>query len=339
MTHAHTEDVTSVEEGPVSEYIGAERIGPLKDPGPFSEALIAAAKTRPEIVAVSADLAEAIDMAEFFKAYPERSFNTGVAEQNLVAVSAGMARSGLAPFASTFTGFMVRRAHDFTIMQVALSRANVKLIGGVPGIQQKWGTSHAGYEDIAVMRTVPGMLVLDPADRNEVAEMTRYLVDYDGPAYMRLPRTEVILPGREADSFSAGKVGVLREGADAVIFASSLMVEAALTAADTLEQDGIAVTVANVSTMKPFDFETVLQLAKGTRAVVTAENHSTIGGLGEAVASALVTNGVFRPVQHVGLNDAFPEFGSPAFLAKLNHMEPMDIVDAVRRSLDLAAQV
>lgn len=336
MTQTNPLDTTSVQDGPVGEYDEAIRIGPLKDPGPFSEVLIEAAKTRPEIVALSADLAEAIDMAEFFKTYPERSFNTGVAEQNLVAVAAGMARSGLIPFATTFTGFMVRRAHDFTIMQVALSRANVKLIGGVPGIQQKWGTSHAGYEDIAVMRTVPGMLVLEPADRAEVAEATRYLIDYEGPAYMRLPRTDVTLPERPLGSFTAGKIGVLREGDDAVIFASGLMVESALEAARQLESEGIAAAVANVSTIKPFDIETVLKLAKNSRAVVTAENHSIIGGLGDAVASALATHGVLRPLQTVGMRDQFPEFGPPAFLAALNNMEPSDIVAAVKRSLEIA---
>lgn len=337
MTNINTGDVVSVKKGPITEYDGPIRIGPLKDPGPFSEVLIEAAKTRPEIVALSADLAEAIDMAEFFKAYPDRSFNTGVAEQNLVAVACGMARAGLIPFATTFTGYMVRRAHDFTIMQAALSRANVKLIGGVPGIQQKWGTSHAAFEDIAIMRTVPGMLVIDPADRAEIAEATRFLIDYDGPAYMRLPRTEVRLAERPLGSFVAGKIGVLREGKDAVIFASSIMVEAALTAARELEEQGIQTAVANVSTMKPFDVETVLRLSKEARAVVTAENHSMIGGLGEAVCSALATNGVFRPVQTIGLKDTFPEFGPPAFLAKMNNMEPSDIVAAVRRSLELAS--
>jgi transketolase len=325
----------SVNDGPVAEY--TERIGPLKDPGPFSDVLVEAARTRPEIVALSADLAEAIDLAVFAREYPDRFFNTGVAEQNLVAVACGMARSGLVPFAATFTGFMVRRAHDFTVMQAALSRANVKLIGGVPGIQQKWGTSHAGYEDLAVMRTVPGMLVIEPSDRAEVAEATRYLLDYDGPAYMRLPRTDLTLPERRPDSFTPGQVEVLRRGADAVIFASGVMVELSLYAARQLAREGIEVTLANVATIKPLDEPGILTEARRTRAVVTAENHSIIGGLGDAVAATLATHGVLRPLQKIGMQDAFPEFGPPAYLARLNHMESSDIVDAVKRSLALAA--
>lgn len=337
MTNLGTADRVSVQDGPIGEYDGAVRIGPLKKPGPFSEVLTEEAKTRPELVALSADLAEAVDMAEFAKAYPDRFFNTGVAEQNLVAVASGMARAGLLPVATTFTGFMVRRAHDFTVMQVGLSRTNVKLIGGVPGIQQKWGTSHAGYEDLAVMRTLPGMLVIEPADRAEVAEATRYILDYDGPVYMRLPRVETTLPERELNSFQAGKIGVLREGADAVIFASGLMVENALEAARQLQRDGIDTAVANVSTIKPLDVTTILELASTTKAVVTAENHSMIGGLGDAVAAALATNGVLRLLQKVGLKDEFPEFGTPAYLARLNNMEPVDVAAAVQRALQAAA--
>jgi transketolase len=334
MTSLSAPNAVSATDGPGAEY--AERIGPLKNPGPFSDVLVEAAKTRPEIVALSADLAEAIDLAVFAKMYPDRFFNTGVAEQNLVAVACGMARSGLVPFAATFTGFMVRRAHDFTVMQAALCRANVKLIGGVPGIQQKWGTSHAGYEDLAVMRTVPGMLVIEPADRAEVAEATRYLLDYDGPAYMRLPRTETTLPERQSNTFTPGKIAVLREGRDAVIFAAGLMVESSLAAAHQLGSEGIEATVANVSTIKPLDVSTILAQARATRAVVTAENHSIIGGLGDAVASTLASHGVLRPLQAIGLKDDFPEFGAPAYLARLNKMESSDIAEAVKRSLELA---
>lgn len=301
--------------------------------GPFAKVLLDAASTRPEIVGLSADLADHTDMHEFARRYPDRFVNVGVAEQNLVAVASGLARAGLLPVATTFTGFLVRRAHDFTVMQAALSGLNVKLIGAVPGITQKWGSSHASYEDLAIMRTVPGLTVVEPCDASELSEATAAILAYDGPVYMRLPRVSTNLAERPVNSFRLGKIGTLKDGHDAVIFAAGIMVPVALEASAALEKLGIATAVCNVSTLKPLDVDAIVERASRCQAVVTAENHSIIGGLGDAVASAMAVNGVLKPMQMVGLQDTFPVFGSTSYLSKMYGLEPVDIVDAVTRAL------
>jgi transketolase len=302
--------------------------------GPWGRALVDAAARRADIVAASADLKKYTDLSAFAATFPDRYIAVGMAEQNLMMTAAGLARAGLTVVATSFAAFLGRRAVDFAIMQIALPRANVKLVGATPGISATFGPSHTSIDDLAVWRAVPNMVVIDPADPVEAAQALTMALDYDGPVYLRQPfdraaarRTTDLPP------FELGKAAVLRVGADVGIVASGDRVPEALTAADTLAGDGIDATVLRVSTIKPFDGDAVADVAARTRRLVTAENHSIIGGLFSATAEALARRGLAVPVTPIGVPDVFPPFGSPEFTAELLGMTARHIADAARAAV------
>ena len=300
----------------------------------FSRALLAAAETRPEVVGVTADLARYTDMMEFARRHPDRMINVGMAEQNLVAVSAGLAMAGLVPVATTFATFLTRRAQDFTVMQVALPQLPVVLVGCVPGITQAFGPSHASIDDLAAMRATPGMTVIDPCDPVEQEQATAAALDLGRPVYLRkLVGREPVLLDADRHPFRIGKATTLRAGGDVAILASSIMVKEALEAADRLQQSGVAASVTNVSTLKPFDEETILQLAETCGAVVTAENHSVVGGLFSAVSETLSRAGVGAVVEAVGVRDEYPAFGSVEYLQERHGLTADAVVSAAGSAL------
>jgi transketolase len=305
----------------------AEQMGRLTKAGPFGRALLAVAKRRPDVVGVTADSAKYTDLRPFQERYPERFVDVGIAEQNLIAVAAGLAMTGLTPVATTFAVFATRRALDFIAIQCALPRANVKIVAGLPGICSTFGPTHQGIDDLAHMRVLPGMTVIDPCDPVEMEQATIAAVDHDGPVYLRqlLGNNEPVVLDPETHRFEIGRARLLREGGDVGIVASSIMVARALEAADALAAKGIAAAVLKVSTLKPFDADAVAELAARTGAIVTAENHSTIGGLHSAVCEALAGAGVRARTAAVGMRDEFGVFGTLPYVSRVHRMTAGDV--------------
>jgi len=260
---------------------------------PFGQALAALGRERPEIVGLTADLGKYTDILPFRDAFPERFFNVGMAEQNLIAVAAGLARTGKIPFATTYGVFATRRAYDFIAIAVAHSRINVKVIAGLPGLTTGYGGTHQAIEDLALMRMVPGLVVIDPCDATDIAQATAAIAEHDGPVYMRLLRGKVpVVLDAATYRFAIGKAARLREGGDVGIVATGLMTERALDAAAALARRGIDAGVLHVPTLKPFDADAVAAFAASVDRVVTAENHVKVGGLASLVVEALFERGI-----------------------------------------------
>jgi len=280
---------------------------------PFGKALVDYAADRPEIVGLTADLAKYTDLHLFQKAYPERFFQMGMAEQLLMAAAGGMAKEGLVPFATTYAVFATRRAYDFIHQVIAEENLNVKICCALPGLTTGYGPSHQATEDLAMMRAIPGLTIVDPCDALDLEQAVPQIAAHQGPVYMRLARGNVPLMLDEYDyRFELGRAKEIRDGNDVLIISSGFMTMRALEVAKALEADKISVAVLHCPTIKPFDEATVLaQVKKKHRLVVVAENHSVIGGLGEIVASTLMRNGV-QPAgfQMAGLPDAFLDAGA-----------------------------
>lgn len=301
---------------------------------PFGHALVAEAERNPRIVGLSADLAKYTDIHVFRDRYPDRFFQIGMAEQNLIGVAAGLARTGFVPFLTTYCVFATRRAYDFIAMDAALGRANVKIMAGLPGLSTGYGGTHQGIEDLALMRSIPNLTVIDPCDAIEVAQATAVIAQYEGPVYMRLLRGLVpVVLDEHTYQFEIGKARLLRDGSDVAIISTGLMTGRALEAAATLADSGIAAAVLHVSTLKPFDRQAVLELLARVPRVVTAENHLITGGLASAVADAVTDAGLPIRLRRVGIPDCFCESGSLPYLAERYQMRGADIASQVRTLL------
>ncbi|MEN4829600.1 transketolase family protein [Pseudomonas sp. P39-UII1] len=281
-------------------------------PAPFGHALAALAEQRQDIVGLSADLSKYTDLHIFAKAHPDRFYQMGMAEQLLMSAAAGMAREGFTPFATTYAVFASRRAYDFICMAIAEENLNVKIVCALPGLTTGYGPSHQATDDLAIMRAMPNLMIVDPCDALEIEQAVPAIAAHQGPVYMRLLRGNVPLVLDRYDyQFQLGKAQVVRGGRDVLVIASGLMTMRALEAAEQLHKDGVDVSVLHVPTIKPLDEATILAEArKPGRLVVTAENHSVIGGLGEAVAGVLLRNGVTPTFRQIGLPDAFLDAGA-----------------------------
>ena len=279
---------------------------------PFGKALVELARNRPEIVGMTADLAKYTDLHLFAKEYPERFFQMGMAEQLLMAAAGGMAKEGFIPFATTYAVFGTRRAYDFVHQVIAEENLNVKICCALPGLTTGYGPSHQATEDLAMMRCIPGMTIIDPCDALEIEQAVPQIADHAGPVYMRLPRGNVPLVLDEYNyKFELGKAKLIRNGNGVLVIASGFMTMRALEVAEQLKADGIEVAVLHVPTIKPLDEATILAEVKRLgRLVVVAENHSVIGGLGEAVAGLLMRSGVTTAFRQIGLPDAFLDAGA-----------------------------
>jgi transketolase len=290
-----------------NEAIGGGRAGV---DAPFGKALAEAGRANPDIVGLTADLGKYTDIHPFRDAFPDRFFNVGMAEQNLVAVAAGLARTGKVPFATTYGVFATRRAFDFVAIALAHSRLNVKIVAGLPGLTTGYGGTHQAIEDLALMRMIPGLTIIDPCDATEIAAATMAIADHDGPVYMRLLRGTVPVVLEPGYKFTVGKAVKLRDGEDVGIIATGLMTERAIDAAAALEKRGISVGVLHVPTIKPFDADAVAEFASSVGRVVTAENHVIVGGLASLVVETLFDAGVAKKVTRIGLPDRYIECGS-----------------------------
>lgn len=281
---------------------------------PFGKALVELAATRPEIVGLTADLSKYTDMHLFAQAYPDRFFQMGMAEQLLMAAAGGMAKEGLMPFATTYAVFGTRRAYDFIHQVIAEENLNVKMCCALPGLTTGYGPSHQATEDIAMMRGIPGLTIVDPCDALDIEQAVPQIAAHNGPVYMRLLRGGVpmVLDEIPGYKFELGKAKMLREGADVLVISSGIMTMRALEVAADLANDNVGVAVLHCPTIKPLDERTIIEAVKSQhRLVVVAENHSVIGGLGESVSSALLRNRV-QPAgfELAGLPDKYLDAGA-----------------------------
>ena len=281
---------------------------------PFGKALVELGAQRPEIVGMTADLAKYTDLHLFAQAYPERFHQMGMAEQLLMAAAGGMAKEGLVPFATTYAVFGTRRAYDFIHQVIAEENLNVKICCALPGLTTGYGPSHQATEDLAMMRGVPGMTIVDPCDALDLEQAVPQIAAHKGPVYMRLLRGNVPLVLDEVPGykFELGKAKLLRDGADVLIISSGFMTMRSLEVARDLAADKVDVAVLHCPTIKPLDETTIVEAVRyKNRLVVVAENHSVVGGLGEAVASTLLRHRV-QPAgfELAGLPDAFLDAGA-----------------------------
>lgn len=299
----------------------------------YGKALTELAKERTDIVVLDADLAGSTKTSEFKKVAPERFVEVGIAEQNMIGIASGLAASGKTVFASTFAVFATGRCWEQIRLSVAYPRMNVKIVATHCGISVGAdGASHQALEDMAIMRALPNMVVISPADAYEAYAAVMAMADYEGPCYMRMGRSDfpTIMP--EDVKFTIGKATVLREGKDVTLIGTGQMVSSCMDAADILSGEGITADVINMSTIKPLDTDAIARSVGKTGCVVTAEEHSIIGGLGSAVAEYL-SEDLNAPLTRIGTRDKFGESGEVDILLKEYGLTAEDIVAAARKSI------
>ena len=301
----------------------------------YGRTLVELGKENDKIVVLDADLAESTKTGVFKKAFPERHFDCGIAEADMIGIAAGLAAAGMVPFASSFAMFAAGRAFEQIRNSVGYPHLNVKICATHAGVSVgEDGATHQCNEDLALMRTIPGMVVLSPCDANETRLMTKAMAAYDGPCFMRLGRLDVeectnFVPGYR---FEWGKATELYEGTDVTIIATGLMVQESLKARELLAQEGISAAVLDMHTIKPLDREAVIKAAEKTGCIVTAEEANILGGLGGAVAE-VVTETCPVPVLRVGVKDIFGRSGDPYALLERYELTAKDVAAAARRAV------
>jgi transketolase len=286
--------------------------GQRTKPAPFGHALVELARSRPEVVGLTADLGKYTDLHIFAKQFPDRYYQMGMAEQLLFGAASGLAAEGFMPFATTYAVFASRRAYDFIHQTIAEEDRNVKIACALPGLTSGYGPSHQAAEDLALFRAIPNMTVIDPCDAHEIEQIVPAIAAHKGPVYMRLLRGQVPLVLDEYNyRFEIGKAALIRDGREVLIISSGIMTMRALEAVNSLANDGVDAAVLHVPTIKPLDEQTILREAgKAGRLVVVAENHTTIGGLGEAVAALLMRSGIRPTFRQIALPDEFLAAGA-----------------------------
>lgn len=293
----------------------------------YCQALIDAAKNDSRIVVVEADLMNCIKTGPFKKAYPDRFFNVGIAEANMIGVSAGLATCGKIPFCSSFGTFATRRCYDQIFISVAYSKQNVKIVGTDPGICAEInGGTHMPLEDIGIMRGIPQMLCVEPTDSAMLKALMPQIIDYKGATYIRLQRKKAETVYSEKDSFDLFKAKSIKEGKDATIIASGIMVSKAIEASEQLKDMGYDVGVVNTFTWKPIDEQAIIDCAKKSGAIVVAENHNIRNGLFSAVAEVVVNNCPV-PMESVAVMDEFGEVGKMPYLSERFGLQTSNIVE------------
>jgi transketolase len=306
--------------------------GQKTKPAPFGHALVQAARNHPDIVGMTADLGKYTDLHIFAKEFPDRYYQMGMAEQLLYGAASGMAAEGFTPFATTYAVFASRRAYDFIHQTIAEEDRNVKIVCALPGLTSGYGPSHQAAEDLALFRAMPNMTVIDPCDALEIEQIVPVIVAHRGPVYMRLLRGQVPLVLDEYDyKFELGKARVVRGGKDVLIISSGIMTMRALEAAKALQDDRVDAAVLHVPTIKPLDTETLLREASVSgRMVVVAENHTEIGGLGEAVAGLLMRSGIHPAFRQIALPDEFLAAGALPTLHDLYGISSQAVTKAIK---------
>ncbi|KYH35419.1 1-deoxy-D-xylulose-5-phosphate synthase [Clostridium tepidiprofundi DSM 19306] len=302
----------------------------------YGKALAKLGRENENVVVLDADLSKSTKTAEFKKECPERFINMGIAEANMMTVAAGLSTCGKIPFVSTFAIFAAGRAFEQIRNSICYPKLNVKVCATHAGITVgEDGASHQAIEDIALMRSVPNMVVINPSDGVETEAAIKAVAEYNGPCYVRLGRAKVnVINDNPEYKFEIGKAVTLREGQDATVIATGIMVDAALEAYNILAEEGIKIKVVNIHTIKPIDEEAIISAAKETGVIVTAEEHNIIGGLGSAVCEVVSSNCPV-PVLRVGVKDKFGESGKPDELLKAYGLTAEDIVKEVKKAIQL----
>jgi transketolase len=300
----------------------------------FGDGLLEAGKRNPNVVALCADLTGSLKMNAFQNEFPERFFQAGIAEANMMGVAAGLAIGGKIPFAGTFAEFASGRVYDQIRQSIAYSEKNVKIAASHAGITLgEDGATHQTMEDIGLMKSLPGMVVINPCDYNQTKAATIAAAEYFGPVYLRFGRPVVPVFTPADQKFEIGKAVMLNEGKDVTVFATGHLVWKAVEAAEILEQKGISVELINIHTIKPLDVNAVIESVKKTKAVVTAEEHLFNGGLGDSIAQVLARF-YPAPVEYVAVDDKFGESGTPEELMTKFGIDTNDIVIAVEKVLN-----
>ena len=296
---------------------------------PYGQALVSLAEERKDILCLTGDLTRQCEIDLFQEKFPDRFIHAGMAEANMVSMAGALARCGHIPFVHTFGVFATRRPLDQIINSVAYPNLPGRIVGFMPGVSSPGGPSHQAIEDVALMRAIPNMTVIDVADAVEITKALPAIVDIPGPVYLRLKRGEIPVIFDDDHEFSMSKAQVLTEGDDVALIANGMMLSAALAAAETLGTAGVSAKVLNVPVIKPIDEPTIIKAGRSVKAVVTAENHSIIGGLGSAVAEVMAEAGLGRPLRRIGLRDTFAEGSriAPPLFQKYG-MSTQHIIDA-----------
>jgi transketolase len=289
-------------------------VGRPTELAPFGRALAELGRDRPEIVALTADMGRYSDILPFRDAHPDRFFNVGMAEQNLIATAAGLAKVGKIAYCTTYSVFVTRRAYDFVAIACAHSGAAVKIFGGMPGLVNGYGATHQATEDLNLMRGIAGLTIIDPCDATELSQVVRAAADIPGTVYVRLLRGRVPVELGRDYRFRPGQAQVLREGTGVGVISTGYLTGRALAAAEIARARGVHPGLLHVSTIKPFDAAGVLAFAARYDRLVVAENHKTTGGLATLVTEALYGAGLLRPLIRIGLADGFFECGSQEYL-------------------------
>jgi transketolase len=302
---------------------------------PYGRALLGLARVREEVLCLSGDLTRQTEIDLFQDVLPERFIHAGMAEANMIGMAGALARRGYIPFVHTFGVFATRRPLDQIINAVAYPNLPVRIVGFMPGVSSPGGPSHQAIEDVALMRAIPNMMVIDVADAVEITKVVPAIADVPGPVYLRLKRGEIPVIFEDDHEFSLTRAQVLTAGNDIALIANGMMLSSALAAAGLLADAGVTVTVVNAPVIKPLDVATIVSAAQSSQAVIVAENHSIIGGLGSAVAEAMAESGVGRPLRRVGLQDTFAEGSrtAPPLFRKYG-LSTQDIIDQAWAILD-----
>ncbi|MDR1589202.1 MAG: transketolase family protein [Oscillospiraceae bacterium] len=299
----------------------------------YCETLCALAREGRDVVALDADLISSSGMRPFFKEFPDRAVQCGVAEANMIGIAAGLSAVGKIPFAHSFGCFASRRVCDQIMISAAYACLNVRIVGSDPGITATYnGGTHMPFEDMGVLRSIPGITLIEPTDPVMTRDVVRKLASAYGVYYIRLARKNVKAVYADGSTFEIGRGALLRPGRDVAVIASGIMVSEALKAADILSAEGVGVRVVDMFTWKPVDGELIAECAAETGAIVTAENHNIYGGLGSAVAEALVKSGPV-PVEMVGVRDRFGQVGTEDYLREEYGLTARDIIGAIRRAI------
>lgn len=299
----------------------------------YAETLIELAKKDERVVALDADLMSSMGMKPFAKEYPERTFDVGIAEANMIGLASGLSLTGKIPFAHTFGVFASRRACDQVAISGAYQKANIRIVGSDPGITAAYnGGTHQTYEDLGIMRGIPGMTVMEPTDVTMLKDILKQVKDEYGMYYIRLVRKTSTKIYEEGSTFEIGKAVEVAKGNSATVIASGLLVAEAIKAAKVLKNRGISIRVLNMFTIKPIDKEAVIKSARETGAIVTAENHNILNGLGSAVSEVLAENAPV-PMERIGMPDCYGEVGSIDYLKDKYGFNCSNIVDKVEKVL------
>jgi transketolase len=296
---------------------------------PYGRALVELARERKDILCLSGDLTRQTEVDLFQAEFPRRFIHAGMAEANMLSMAGALARRGYLPFVHTFGVFATRRPLDQIVNSVAYPNLPVRIVGFMPGVSSPGGPSHQAIEDVALMRAVPNMTVIDLADATQIRKALPLIADVSGPVYLRLKRGEIPVIFEEGHEFSLTTAQTLLEGGDLAIIANGMMLASSLSAAEVLAAEGVGVTLVNVPVIKPLDAPAVRRAVAGVSAVITAENHTVIGGLGSAVAETIAEAGLGRPLRRIGLLDTFAEGARTAPpLFRKYRLASQDIVDA-----------